>query len=46
MRIGRAIIVSTILALGLAGPAVVVAATHAPAAHSHVIAASWVYHHD
>jgi len=50
MRIGRALI-PTLLALGLAGSAltgtaVVMAATHAPAAHVHVIASSTTYHHD
>jgi hypothetical protein len=46
MRIGRAIIIPAILALGLAGPAVYVAAAHAPSAHTHVVASSTVYHHE
>ena len=51
MRTGRAIIVSAILALGLAGPvmafsAVSAAAGHAPAVHAQAIAAnpSLLYH--
>jgi hypothetical protein len=46
MRIGRAIIITATLALGLAGPAVFVAAAHAPSTHTHAIAAPLVYHHE
>ena len=54
MRIGRAIIIPAILALGVAGsalpgPVIAVAAAHAPSVHVQAVAASFApdtYYHD